>query len=244
MARSGNWHSLQSAARARWTVGGPQTSPARPAASCGRQKGSVRARPSLASAGDARGPLAAALGGGCPARSPTPSRCCIVALAGAVSASSASGSETARDTAVRCARPRSSASKMASPSKMRRKQGTTYYCEGPCGVFTVTGRPRNEPWRPYGRIVSPERALQPLSVDPWRETVSFRVIITSGVHGKTRTSAGGRWESRGLLAQRNLRRLLHRARTRDRCAHGGAVTAVAERMRRAAIRSGGECGAE
>jgi hypothetical protein len=56
-------------------------------------------------------------------------------------------------------------------------RGHTYYCERPCGVFTVTGRPRNEPWRPYWRIVSPERALQPLSVDPWRATVSLRVII-------------------------------------------------------------------
>jgi hypothetical protein len=51
----------------------------------------------------------------------------------------------------------------------------------------------------------------------------------------TGLAAGGRGES-GLLAQRGLRRLLHRGRTRCRCAHGRAVTAVAERLRRAVVR--------
>lgn len=45
-------------------------------------------------------------------------------------------------------------------------------------VLTVTGVPRSEPWRPYGRIVSPERELQLLSEDGWRATASFLVIIT------------------------------------------------------------------
>jgi hypothetical protein len=52
------------------------------------------------------------------------------------------------------------------------------YWLGSLVVRTVTGVPRREPWRPYGRTVSPERELQLLSVDPWRATVSFRVMVT------------------------------------------------------------------
>jgi len=59
-----------------------------------------------------------------------------------------------------------------------RRPGHTYWFMS-LVVLTVTGVPRREPWRPYGRIVSPERELQLLSADPWRPMDSgFRVIVT------------------------------------------------------------------
>lgn len=45
----------------------------------------------------------------------------------------------------------------------------------------MTGVPRKEPCRPYGRTVSPERELQELSMLPWRSiVVSFFVILATG----------------------------------------------------------------
>ena len=45
----------------------------------------------------------------------------------------------------------------------------------------MTGVPRREPWRPYGRTVSLVRALHELSVLPWRlALVSFLVILAAG----------------------------------------------------------------
>jgi hypothetical protein len=64
---------------------------------------------------------------------------------------------------------------------MRRKH--TYWLRS-LVVLTVTGVPRREPCRPYGRAVSPERELQLLSVDPWRAAVSFLVMVTDKTHGE------------------------------------------------------------
>jgi hypothetical protein len=103
-------------------------------------------------------------------------------------------------------------------------------------VFTVTGVPRREPWRPYGRIVSPERELQLLSVDPWRPMDSgFLVIVTalsySALQDAMRLHVAGGWVGGGgLLAQKGLGRLLHRGGTRCRCAHGRRTMRVRLRM--------------
>lgn len=55
--------------------------------------------------------------------------------------------------------------------------GHTYGWLASLAVLTVTGVPRRVP-RPWGRIVSPERELHELSLDPWRPT-SFRVMVTA-----------------------------------------------------------------
>lgn len=74
-----------------------------------------------------------------------------------------------------------------SHSSWRRRRGVharqenTYGALGSLEVFTVTGVPRREPCRPYGRTVSPERELHELSMLPWRSTVvSFLVMVAAG----------------------------------------------------------------
>lgn len=70
----------------------------------------------------------------------------------------------------------------------------TYGAFASLPVLTVTGVPRSlsEPWRPWGRSVSPVRALHELSVLPWRLAVaSFLVMLAShgGVGGAARRDA-------------------------------------------------------
>lgn len=64
---------------------------------------------------------------------------------------------------------------------MQAQRENTYGALRSLDVFTVTGVPRREPCRPYGRTVSPERELHELSVLPWRSmVVSFFVILATG----------------------------------------------------------------
>ena len=64
---------------------------------------------------------------------------------------------------------------------MQAQQEYTYGASGSLDVFTVTGVPRREPWRPYDRTVSPVRELHELSVLPWRLLlVSSLVILAAG----------------------------------------------------------------
>jgi hypothetical protein len=71
-------------------------------------------------------------------------------------------------------------------------------------VRTVTGVPRREPWRPYGRIVSPERELQLLSTDPWRPTDSGFLVIVTGLelHYKMRVAGTDLPLGEGCLRRR------------------------------------------
>jgi hypothetical protein len=103
-------------------------------------------------------------------------------------------------------------------------------------VFTVTGVPRSEPWRPYGRTVSPERELQLLSTEPWRAAaVSFLVIVAGGSRASSRCACRSRavlvveWR---LLAQKGLGRLLHRGGTRAGVRIGGRQGGRAITVRR------------
>lgn len=64
---------------------------------------------------------------------------------------------------------------------MHARQENAYGALKSLEVFTVTGVPRREPCRPYGRTVSPERELHELSMLPWRSTVvSFLVMVAAG----------------------------------------------------------------